>query len=345
MGTVYALYDPRRQTDEVRYVGLVLGDKDPKERRREHLAEALRGTRGHKNNWIRKCIAEGIPPEVETLEADVPEDQLGEHERGWIRYGHEIGWKLTNGTAGGEGTVGYVPTPEAIRNHSEGAKRMWEDPEYRQIMSDLGKARMADPEWYAEWLDTYIAAKPAQSEGLRRAWERDEYRRLKSQQASSQMSTHWSDPANRQRQSQVQKALWEDVEFRAEQAELHRNQPELMSQWWEDEKNRAQMSDILSAAQLRRFRDPDQLARQQQIAREMTEKRAPVWAQRPPCPYCGRKIDHPGGMANHIRKHEREECPQGHKYDIVDKAGNRRCSQCRRDRELSKLDKGDGPDV
>lgn len=103
--TIYALTDPR--TEEVRYVGVSVR---PKARYNEHLSNAVKGGRTHRDCWIRSLIYQEIRPGYLVLE-EVPEESWQERERYWIAYYRERG-HLTNITDGGEGLPGYVPTPE-----------------------------------------------------------------------------------------------------------------------------------------------------------------------------------------------------------------------------------------
>lgn len=48
---------------------------------------------------------------------------LNDAERWWIAYGRASGWPLTNATEGGEGCVGYRPTPEIIEKQRAASQR------------------------------------------------------------------------------------------------------------------------------------------------------------------------------------------------------------------------------
>jgi len=105
--TIYALTDPR--TEEIRYIGVSVR---PKARYNEHLSNAVKGGRTHRDCWIRSLIYQEIRPGYLVLE-EVPA-----RERHWIAYYREWG-HLTNITDGGEGLPGYVPTPELRQKWSQ----------------------------------------------------------------------------------------------------------------------------------------------------------------------------------------------------------------------------------
>lgn len=74
----------------------------PRRRLVEHVSEAKDERRlGHKNNWIRSLLRDGVHPIVEDLEI-VTSENWQERERYWIALYLPT---LTNTTAGGEGLV------------------------------------------------------------------------------------------------------------------------------------------------------------------------------------------------------------------------------------------------
>lgn len=92
---VYALADPC--TQEIRYVGKTL--KPVRIRFREHLRSS---NKTHVSYWINSLP---IPPIVFLLEHN-PTD-LSVAERYWVLTLRGLGFRLTNMTDGGDGTVGY----------------------------------------------------------------------------------------------------------------------------------------------------------------------------------------------------------------------------------------------
>jgi len=75
----------------------------------EHMSRAVRGGKVHRDCWIRSLILAGLRPIITTIEHGLG-DGWQEREMFWIAS-HPTG-ALTNHTMGGEGTHGYVPTPE-----------------------------------------------------------------------------------------------------------------------------------------------------------------------------------------------------------------------------------------
>lgn len=105
---IYALVDPRNPTD-YRYVGQT--HKSIETRLKWHIRDACAGFRTHNYNWIRKIIRDGVFPEAIILEI-CNEDTWKERESYWISKIRLEGYRLTNATAGGDGTVGYHHTQE-----------------------------------------------------------------------------------------------------------------------------------------------------------------------------------------------------------------------------------------
>ncbi len=108
---IYGLIDPR--TDKIRYVGWC---QILKRRYSEHLSDARLGDKGYKNNWIRKLLANELKPEMVIIEETIYSLRI-EKEQYWIKYyGRE---NLTNGTDGGEGNLGWIPSQEWRDNASK----------------------------------------------------------------------------------------------------------------------------------------------------------------------------------------------------------------------------------
>lgn len=95
---IYALNDPR--TGETRY----LGKSDfPKRRFQKHLRIAHKA-RNHRECWILSLLNLGLHPVLEVVD-EIPTSQWQLWEREYIRVFRAIGFDLTNGTDGGEGTA------------------------------------------------------------------------------------------------------------------------------------------------------------------------------------------------------------------------------------------------
>lgn len=106
---IYVLKDPR--TGECRYVGKA---NNPKKRLAVHFAKSLK-PKTHLQTWIKHLLSLGLRPTLEILE-EVPESQWAFWEREYIRVFRLIGFNLTNGTDGGEGS--HNPTPEVKAKQS-----------------------------------------------------------------------------------------------------------------------------------------------------------------------------------------------------------------------------------
>lgn len=102
---IYGLMDPR--TNEIRYVGKTAGSLV--NRLRGHIKD--KGSNKHKVNWIKSVLSAGTTPEIFEIER-VDKDNWQEAEIFWIAYFKELGAKLTNATAGGDGLSSESWTPE-----------------------------------------------------------------------------------------------------------------------------------------------------------------------------------------------------------------------------------------
>jgi hypothetical protein len=133
--SIYALND---SAGNVRYVGKTI--KKTSYRLAAHIKEARNGSKTHKSKWIRKCLVNGYVPTLTVLEV-VEGDGL-DAERSWIGRLKQQGARLTNGTDGGEGMVGYRHSSEArarIGIANKGRKRSPEEVERIRKMHQ-GKA-------------------------------------------------------------------------------------------------------------------------------------------------------------------------------------------------------------
>jgi len=101
--SIYAL----RENGFVRYVGKTV--KSLECRLGEHLTQARNGFLSHKCNWIRSMLSRGLSPTITVLEK--VEGNGSAEERKWIAYFKSYGIKLTNLTDGGEGNLGWNPSP------------------------------------------------------------------------------------------------------------------------------------------------------------------------------------------------------------------------------------------
>lgn len=86
----------------------------------------------HRINWIRSLKDSGKRPDIEVID-EVPVEYWPQWEVAWIAYLKELGCRLTNSNAGGEGS--HDPSPEARRKLSEANIGKTRPPEIRQKIS------------------------------------------------------------------------------------------------------------------------------------------------------------------------------------------------------------------
>lgn len=98
---IYGLVDP--MTHQLRYIGKSeRGLKRPPEHWRPHFLKA----KTHKVFWLRQVLAQGLEPQVVTIQELSSKDGLGDAEIFWIAYFKTMGCPLTNHCRGGEGFSG-----------------------------------------------------------------------------------------------------------------------------------------------------------------------------------------------------------------------------------------------
>lgn len=100
--TIYALSRPG---GPVRYVGKTIGTAA--RRLVYHLRGARRGDHHPFCSWLRRCISEGVRPQITILEIVAPEADWAARERFWIAHYRRSGARLFNLTDGGEGLSGH----------------------------------------------------------------------------------------------------------------------------------------------------------------------------------------------------------------------------------------------
>jgi len=101
--TIYTLRHP--ETKEIRYIGKT---NDPAARLSRHIHNATHGVRTHISTWIRSLPSKPIMSPL----CVVPNDYGSEMERRTIAHFRSKGYRLTNLTDGGEGTLGWIPSAE-----------------------------------------------------------------------------------------------------------------------------------------------------------------------------------------------------------------------------------------
>ena len=138
---IYTLHDPR-EDQHIRYVGWTL---NPANRLYVHKYRAKKYGHTYCERWIRKLLEAGVSPVMSEVHRGY--GPWGEAEQGWIKHYRDLGHKLTNITEGGEGYVGYVPTPEAIAKIKEATTGREVPQEQREHMRQLMKGRVFSQEW------------------------------------------------------------------------------------------------------------------------------------------------------------------------------------------------------
>ena len=124
---IYTLRNPR--TNEVRYVGWT--SRTAARRMNTHIQTAVnKPATTHKAKWILSLLAIGLRPAMEVIESGTGSG-WGEAEQRWIAAFRAKGARLTNATDGGEGTVGYCPTPETRELQSRNSRRQPMSPDHR----------------------------------------------------------------------------------------------------------------------------------------------------------------------------------------------------------------------
>lgn len=158
---VYGLCD--METGEIRYIGkTTLGEK----RKQQHLIKALNGENTYKAKWIRSLKKRGFDFGFVILERVANIEDLSRAEQAWIAGARACGWRLTNATDGGEGTLGFSHpkseqfkemlsaswkkrlaagwkfSDEALKKMSASHKGVKLTPEHKKKLSEVSKGRI-----------------------------------------------------------------------------------------------------------------------------------------------------------------------------------------------------------
>lgn len=165
-GFIYGLADPR--TLEIRYVGRTIND--PWGRRYTHVQHARQGKVGHKSSWIRALEADGVEPLLVIIEQDVPEADITDRERYWVMAGNSWGWRLTNATIGGEGSLRW--SDDSRENLSHALKGRVFTEEHREKLRVASTGRRHSPEVIARIVEKNKGRKlsPEQYEAFAQYW-------------------------------------------------------------------------------------------------------------------------------------------------------------------------------
>lgn len=231
---VYALLDPF--DEEVRYIGI---SKNADSRFCGHLSEARSGEDTYKCRWIRSLLEIGHKPKLFILHSTITWKEACELERVAIREARAEGFRLTNGTDGGDGTPGSMFTPEVLAKMSAKGKKQWEDPEKRAKQRAESNKRWADPEFRAKMTaaNKKVGEDPEQRAKRKvvgkKVWEDPEHRAKMSIAAKNR----WKDPEQRAKRS----AQWLDPKFREKMSAANKKakaDPEVLAKLSADQKKR-----------------------------------------------------------------------------------------------------------
>lgn len=109
--TIYGLTSSESNLEDIKYIGQTC--KNVNKRVLKHIENARLGIRSHCYNWIREQLKNG-----HSICAVILEEKAiySEAEKKWIAWYRELGAKLTNQTDGGDGTLGWKPSIEQIKN-------------------------------------------------------------------------------------------------------------------------------------------------------------------------------------------------------------------------------------
>jgi len=148
---IYALLESGKH---VRYIGIT--KQKPERRLLQHYADASRKRTDHKANWIRQCLAEGIPIEIKVIRGGLSEDEAARKEVGLIRFFGKA-FRLVNSHEGG--SSGYAGlSPESKAKHRASGKARFQNPlqkawaleHVKALHAAKARKRMAEPDFKDE---------------------------------------------------------------------------------------------------------------------------------------------------------------------------------------------------
>ena len=131
-----------------------------------------------------------------------------------------------------------------------GVPYMWDDPEFRKMMSERRKELWSDPErrkMQSEkmkehnkklWSDP--ERRKMKSEKIKKLWSDPEFRKMKSEKMKEQNKKQWTDPEFQKMQSERNKKLWSDPEYRKMHSEKMKEQNKKL---WADPEFRKMQSE------------------------------------------------------------------------------------------------------
>jgi hypothetical protein len=142
MEMIYALQHPVSM--EIRYIGVT--SKDIEFRLKEHIQEAKRGANSYRCKWIRSILNEGLIPKVICIDNIEDSNNRNYWEMFYIATYRYLGYRLTNGSDGGEGVKGYKFTPEVLQKMSRIQKAVQNTPENIKRNKEAQKIAQNRPE-------------------------------------------------------------------------------------------------------------------------------------------------------------------------------------------------------
>lgn len=101
---LFQLYVLTDSQGEIRYVGQTT--KTLSKRLQQHLKPSELAKLTHKSKWIKSLLVKNDQPEIFLLQTAFNKVELDAMERYYIKFFRDEGYRLTNATDGGEGTLG-----------------------------------------------------------------------------------------------------------------------------------------------------------------------------------------------------------------------------------------------
>lgn len=235
---IYELKDPRDGT--TRYVGKA---NNPKQRLRNHFSQSV-NQQTPKALWMQELRALGLYPEL-SIVIIVPFKGWQYYERALIKQYRKIGKPLLNIHKGGGGGGEW---DEAKRErYREQTRKMWNDPQYRQRVSEKIRASRTD-EFLAE-----------QSQRMLDMWEDEAYR----EKTISSMVAAWEDADERR---EAIRDRWAEQKQDDEFMDSFRD---AIIKGWEDADERRE---AVSKSNGRLWSDPDHKAKRVKAIKKAARK-------------------------------------------------------------------------
>lgn len=130
---IYGLFDPI--TNELRYIGITFTSLE--KRLKFHLNDKAKN---YRTCWIKSLKAQGLKPLIQKLVKDeVDRKEACRLEKFFIKWCKENGYRLINGTSGGDG--GYIFTDDVKKKMSASAKGKVLSDETKRKIGEASKGR------------------------------------------------------------------------------------------------------------------------------------------------------------------------------------------------------------